>query len=78
VEALTLKCNHNKGIVEELKEQLDNTKLRVLELEADLFFMSGDLHEKSLSEKNLKAKLDELSTRLKKANDTEHNRKAAA
>ncbi len=38
VAELTLKCNHNKGIVEELKEQLDNTKLRVLELEADLFF----------------------------------------
>ena len=47
-----------KRIVEEQKEELGSTKLRILELEADLFFMSGDLHEKTLSEKNVKEKLD--------------------
>ena len=67
-----------KRIVEEQKEELGSTKLRILELEADLFFMSGDLHEKTLLEKNVKEKLDELSTRLKKAHDTEKNRKAAS
>ncbi len=67
-----------KRIVEEQKEELGNTKLRILELEADVFFMSADLHEKTLSEKNVKEKLDELSTRLKKANDTEHKRKFAS
>ena len=41
-----------KRIVEGQKEELGSTKLRILELEADLFFMSGDLHEKTLLEKN--------------------------
>ncbi len=50
-----------KRIVEEQKEELGNTKLRILELEANLFFMSGDLHEKTLPEKNVRQRRSWMS-----------------
>ncbi len=45
-----------KSNVEQLTEEVSNRNSRVLRLEADNFFMAGDLHEKCIVAEDLRQK----------------------
>ncbi len=51
------KLEQKKQKLKELRHQLRSRKSRVREFEAEKYFLAGDLHEKSIVEKELRDKL---------------------
>ena len=64
---------------DELREEVNNRNSRVMELEADKFFLNGDLHEKCIVEEQLRQTVTQLrasSLDEKKRQDREGPRKS--
>jgi hypothetical protein len=55
-----------KSNVQQLTDEVSNRNSRVLRLEADNFFIAGDLHEKCIVEKDLRQKCMQLQLKLDK------------
>ena len=55
-----------KSNVQQLTEEVSNRNSRVLRLEADNFFMAGDLHEKCIVEEDLRQKCMQLQLKVDK------------
>ena len=53
--------------MKELRRQLRSRKSRVMELEAEKYFLAGDLHEKSIVETELRDKLAKTEEKVTEA-----------
>ena len=55
-----------KANVQQLTDELSSRNSRVVQLEADLFFMAGDLDEKSIVEEDLRNMCNQLQMKVDK------------
>ena len=60
LKAKTVELENQKMKGDELREELNNRNSRVMELEADNFFLNGDLHEKCIVEEQLRQTITQL------------------
>ena len=78
LKAKTVELENQKMKGDELREELNNRNSRVMELEADKFFLNGDFHEKCIVEEQLMQTITQLRQSCldeKKRQDREGPRK---
>jgi dynactin complex subunit len=78
LKAKTVELENQKQKGDELREELNNRNSRVMELDADKFFLNGDFHEKCIVEEQLMQTITQLRQSCldeKKRQDREGPRK---